>query len=118
MAAFGTQLGHWEQGASAYNGDVAAVAEENPELHQGQAAHPGNGEEPNPLDADSETQADAGEDEPEPPANGEGLLGTQLMLVSEGAEGEGGESRGGDEGRVEEDQAGLGKESILCKRLG
>lgn len=81
--------------------DVLVVAQKDPELKQSQRAYPGNGEQANPFDADSDTQSQTGHGEPEPPSRLEGLGRAKLMLVREAGEGEGGEGSGGDQGGIE-----------------
>jgi hypothetical protein len=82
-------------------------------LQQGQDADPGDGEEANPLDADSDTQSKASQDKPEPPNSAESLGGALFVLVGEAVESEGGESSRGDQGRVEQNQASLGEQTVL-----
>lgn len=95
-------------------GDMLVVAKHNPELNQSQAANPGNGEQTNPLDASGNSQAKTGDGQPEPPAWREGLRRSKFLLVGERSEAEGSESGSNHEGRVEQDEPGLGKKAVLC----
>jgi hypothetical protein len=97
-----------------YNRDVLVVAKHNPELDQSQDADPSDGEQANPLNADSHAQAEAGHGKPEPPTQTKCARGAKLLLVGEGGEGKGSESGRDHQGRIEEDQASLGEESVLC----
>ena len=72
----------------AYHSNRPGVAEQNPELNQGQGTHPGNGEEANPFDADCYAQTEACHRKPEPPTQLECLLRPLLMLVRERVEGQ------------------------------
>lgn len=90
------------------------VSEQDPELKDRQGANPGDGEETNPLDAKGNSKAETSADQPEPPAGGEGLGRSLLMLVREGVECEGGEACGSYKRRVEEDQSCLGEQAVLC----
>ena len=89
------------------------VAQEDPELDQGQRPNPSNREKTNPLDADSDPQTQSSHDKPKPPGCAEGLGRALLMLVCERCEGQGRKSGGNDQGRIEKDQSGLGKETVL-----
>lgn len=99
--------------AISYQRHVPVVSEENPELQEGQKANPCDGEEANPFDADRNSEAKTTKNEPEPPSGLEGLLGALLVLVCEGGECEGGKGGGGNERRIEENQASLSKETVL-----
>ena len=99
------------------HGDSLGVAEQHPKLDKGQQSNPGDSEKPNPFNASSDAEAQTSHDEPKPPARLEGLRRALLMLVGERREGEGGEGGGEDERGIEQDETGLGQESILCDML-
>lgn len=44
------------------------VAEEHPKLNKGDTTNPGNGEESNPFDADSNAETKSSQTQPEPPS--------------------------------------------------
>lgn len=94
--------------------NVLGVSKENPELDEGQASNPGNGEQTDPFDADSGTQTQASHQEPEPPAQLESFLGSLFMLIREGLEREGGEGGCDHERGVEENETSLGKKAVFC----
>lgn len=98
-------------------GDVLVVSEEDPKLDNGQGANPCDSEESNPLHADGCAQSESRHDEPEPPVWLEGLGWALLMLVCEGGKGQRGEAGADHERRIEKNEAGLSKESVLCHRL-
>jgi len=108
----GEDTGHEVLGKET-DGDILVVAEHNPELDQGQGTDPGDGEETNPLDAESDAQTEASHDQPEPPARLEGLGRTKLLLVGERGKGKRSERRSNHERGVEQDQTCLSQETVL-----
>lgn len=100
-----------------YHGDVLGVTEQNPELNQSEGSNPSYGEQANPLDASSDTQTKTSVDEPEPPAELEGLIRSKLVLVGEACEGQNSESGSSNKRRIEEDKTGLGQKTVLCEEL-
>ena len=95
------------------DGDIACIAQENPELEGGQAADPGNGEEANPFDRNSSSQTDTSGRQPEPPRRPEGILWAKLILIDEGSPAERRQRRENDERTVEQNQATLRDQPIL-----
>ena len=93
--------------------NMLVITKHNPELNQGQAANPRNGEQTNPLDASGDSQAETGNNQPEPPARLEGLGRSQLLLVGESREAEGSKGGSNHQGRVKQDEPGLGKKAVL-----
>lgn len=85
-------------GSTAYQRHVPVIAEEHPQLHQGQGPDPGDCEEADPFDADRDAQAKAGHDEPEPPGGLESLGRPLLMLIGEAGKGENGQGGGKNQG--------------------
>lgn len=88
----------------------AEVAEKIPELLERTEAYSGDGEETDPLAADDSAEGETGHDEPYPPRLRERL---EVILVAERSPCERGEGSEEDEGRVEEDVAGLGDETVF-----
>ena len=95
------------------DGDIACIAQENPELECGQAADPGNGEEANPFDRNSGTETDTSGCQPEPPRRPERILRSKLILIDERSPAERRQRRENDERTVEQNQATLRDQPIL-----
>lgn len=96
----------------------AEVAQQRPELDDGQDANRGDREEADPFAADDCSESEAGQREPDPPATAEGAdsagsIPRDRVLVREADPEEDGEGGEEDEGRVEEDEARLGDEPVL-----
>jgi hypothetical protein len=94
------------------------IAEQAPELDDGQDSHCRDGEEAGPLAADDCSKSETSEGEPRPPATAEWTdsactVTSDLVLVGEADPEEGRQSGEEDDGRVEEDEAGLGDETVL-----
>ena len=102
-----------KQQGSTYRCDGLRVSEKHPQLDDGEAAHPRDSEESNPLDTQGGTQAQTRRDQPEPPGRAERMRRTQFLLVGETGERQRGESREEDQGGVQKDQTGLGDETIF-----
>jgi hypothetical protein len=93
--------------------DIASVSKQNPELHQRQAANPGNCEQTNPFHADCCAKANTGGSEPEPPRWLKSFCGALLVLVCKACPGKRSDGRENDERGVEENKTRLGDESIV-----
>lgn len=94
------------------------IAEQAPELDDGENSHCGDGEESGPLAADDCSECEASQSQPRPPATAEGSdsacpVASDLVLVGEPDPEEGRQGGEEDDGRVEEDEAGLSDEAVL-----
>jgi len=85
-------------------GDILRISEENPQLQDGQAAHPGNGEQTDPFTTDSRTKTKTAHGEPRPPLAGKCFARTLFVNIGECHPGQSSKSSEDDQGRVKQNQ--------------
>ena len=94
-------------GTRSYRSDRFGIAQQDPQLNDGETSHPSDGEEADPFDTDRGTQAKSRGNQPKPPVGFESLLGTLFVLIGETSPGQGRESSKDDERRVKQNQTRL-----------